>query len=405
MITFRCRALWLAIWSASLACAATAPRADSYAAAIERVLAHSESLIPTLTATAEAAADRLVAGRGYWITGSMAGFDIEGINRAGGPCLLKRVTPKTPPQPGDVILYGVLGTGLPTDAPLLRAWRQDGCYAVLFGSKGPLAAEADVFIDTGVFEHGLAVELTPQLKIAPTDGVANVINLWAFNAELVAALTRRGKMPTMYQSVMLPGSRERNARVRQTPFHTDLTPPAVPAGRLAAQYLAGLRGHVAHLRQPAQLAAIDRAAALAAEAGRAGGRRWAWMFGHYPPYVCGTPGDPGAWTAFPGKVTPETVTAALRPGDVFAHIGYTAVETAIFQAAKAAGAKTIAVVAPGPDGPPAGSEVPDVWIDPHWILGDAELTLDFYDVRILPPSGAIQIAIYWMLVAETQARL
>ncbi|NUQ00568.1 MAG: hypothetical protein HUU35_12005, partial [Armatimonadetes bacterium] len=147
-----------------------------------------------------------------------------------------------------------------------------------------------------------------------------------------------------------------------------------------------------------------RAADLAVEARRNGQTAWVWMFGHWPPYVPGTPGDPGVWRPLPGKVTPEAVTARLKPGDVLLHIGYTDIEVPVLTAAKEAGATTVAVVAGRTDGPPPASDLPTVWIDPHWTLGDADVAIDGYDCRLLPPSGAVGIAAWWMLTAEVAGR-
>jgi len=209
----------------------------------------------------------------------------------------------------------------------------------------------------------------------------------------------------MFQSVMVEGARERNAKYRPQRFHEDLTIEPVPAGQLGQAYLKGLRSHLAKLLSPAGVAQLDRAATLATTAKQQGHTLWAWMFGHYPPYVPGTPGDPGEWSALSGKVTAATLEPKLRPGDVLLHIGYTAVPTAELAAAKQAGAKSVIVVAGSADGqPPKDANQADVWIDPGWVFGDAEVSVPGYDVDLIPPSGVIEIAVYWMLVAETAGR-
>ena len=44
----------------------------------------------------------------------------------------------------------------------------------------------------------------------PVVSLTNLLWLWSFTAELIAALTRRGIMPCVYQSVLVPGARNRN---------------------------------------------------------------------------------------------------------------------------------------------------------------------------------------------------
>ena len=45
----------------------------------------------------------------------------------------------------------------------------------------------------------------------------------------------------------------------------------------------------------------------------------------------------------------------------------------------------------------------DINISGCWPYGDALVQVPGYDVSILPPSGVIQSAAYWMLVAEILA--
>ena len=119
--------------------------------------------------------------------------------------------------------------------------------------------------------------------------------------------------------------------------------------------------------------------------------------------MAGNPGDPGLWKTFTGAVKPETVGKELQKGDVLLHVGYTSMEPDIVKAARGAGAKVISIVAGTPSAPPEEYKLADLWLDPHWVLGDAELPIDGYDVRILPPSGTINIAMYWMITAEMVA--
>lgn len=391
---------------ATTASAAQAPRAVEYAQKLDHALAGAADTMPRFVAAAEASADRLVAGGALWAGGSMPGFEIEAYYRAGGVCLTQRLKPEQEVARGDVVLYALLGAGEEDDRREVSRLRQAGATVVLFGSALSPAARAATFaIATGLEGHGLAVTLPDGRKMAPLDGVLNVANLWTYTAELVSALTRRGKMPTMFQSVMVEGARDRNKKYRPLRFHDDLKVDPIPAGQLGEAYLKGLRSHLATLLSPTGMAQLERAATLAATAKQAGHTLWAWMFGHYPPYVPGTPGDPGEWSAISGRVKAATLTEKLKPGDLLLHIGYTAVPTEELAAAKQAGAKSIIVVAGSADGkPPEGYDQADVWIDPGWVFGDAEISVPGYDIKVLPPSGVIEIAVFWMVVAETAAR-
>lgn len=396
---------WLLLLVGVAQGAEQAPRAVAYAHALDRALVAATATLPTITAAAEEAAERMTRGGHVYVGGPMAGFDLEALYRAGGLDVAEQLSKATGLTPDDVVLLGDLAGGeFPNQDLLSRAPAET--FVVLFASRGsPLTTLADTVVPTGVAGHGEVVTLRDGTRVAPLDGVLNVANLWTFCGELIAACTRRGRMPVVFQSVMIEGARERNAGLRGKVFHPESNLAAIPPGRLGREYLAGLRGHLAHLCEPTQVIAIGRAAALAAAAARSGKRRFAWMVGHYLPSVPGTPGDPGGWTPLTLARDPKDFDQRVGPGDVVLYVGYTWMETAAFAAAGQVGAKTVAVVAGTGDGPPPDVTVADIWIDPGWVVGDAEVTIPGYDVRALPPSGVVQAAVYWMVVAETAARL
>ena len=42
----------------------------------------------------------------------------------------------------------------------------------------------------------------------------------------------------------------------------------------------------------------------------------------------------------------------------------------------------------------------EMYINQHWAMGDSLVTVPGYDVKILPPSGVIEDAVYWSINAE-----
>ena len=71
----------------------------------------------------------------------------------------------------------------------------------------------------------------------PLDTVANVVDLWTWTGEFVAACTRLGNMPILYQSYGLPGGPERGKKYQGKKFHVDLTIKPIPAGVLGREDL------------------------------------------------------------------------------------------------------------------------------------------------------------------------
>ena len=78
----------------------------------------------------------------------------------------------------DVVLYAVPGLLDDGDRNLLKQWREQGTTVIAFSSSA------------GIFDQNF-----------PVDTVANIIELWTWTGEFVAACIRLGRMPVLYQSL------------------------------------------------------------------------------------------------------------------------------------------------------------------------------------------------------------
>lgn len=375
--------------------------ADVYVDYSLRLLDQTDASLPFLTQAANAVAERLVAGGKLYIGGSQQAFAAEGCYRAGGLMLLQSYQPNLTLGPLDTVLIGSVGSQPQADLDLIRTLRQQGVVTVAFGSPQAkaLGQEADFFISNNVVDEAGIIRLTAwDQPICPLASVMNVVNLWVFTGELVAALTRCGQMPTMFQSVMSPGGKERNEKFLPTPFHTDRSVPPVAPAALGRSYLAALRKYLI-LLQATQGEAIRKAAAKVGQARAAGHTAHAVLVGHYVPAEIGRAGDPGLFQAAPAKGQPEEPLPGIQPGDVILYIGYTWLPLPLLRGAKEAGATTIAAIAQG-EGWAVPTDLIDIYIDPQWKLGDAAVEVPGYDLHILPPSGVVQSIIYWCISAE-----
>jgi hypothetical protein len=104
------------------------------------------------------------------------------------------------PTNHDIILYAVPDSLNPEDLKVIDQWRTQGTTVVMFSSPAGLYR--------GHF---------------PIDTVAKVVGLWTWTGEFVAACTRLGRMPVLYQSYGLPGGPERGKKYEGKKFHEDLT--------------------------------------------------------------------------------------------------------------------------------------------------------------------------------------
>lgn len=379
--------------------------ADVYLDYSLRLLDSIDAYLPFFTRPAEEVAERLVAGGKLYIGGSQQAFATEGYYRAGGLMLLQPYQPNLALGSQDTVLIGSVGSQPQADVELVRSLRRRGVATVAFGSPQATALwqEADFFISNPVVDEAGVIRLAAREEpICPLAPVMNVVNLWVFTGELVAALTRHGKMPTMFQSVMCPGGRERNEKFLPTPFHTDRSVPPVGIETLGRFYLAALRSALTSL-WGTQRAAILDAGARVAQARAAGHIAHAVLVGHYVPAEIGRPGDPGLFLPAQAKGQPEEPLAGVKAGDVVFYVGYTWLPEPLLGAAKEAGATTIAAIAPG-EGWTVPDDLIDIYIDPQWRLGDAVVEVPGYDLRILPPSGVLQSIIYWCVTAQAAAQ-
>ena len=363
-----------------------------------------EDNIYLITDIDEAVAERTLAGATLYIRDKEGGFTSEGLGRAGGLTLL-RGSAEDISQP-NTLLIGSSGSYRDYDVEQVEAAHKAGDLVVAFGShqqhivKGyepfeglPLLKEiADYSIDNFLPDNDSIVSIDElDTSICPAAMVVNALNLWTFTAEFVSACLRRGKMPTMYQSIVCPGSRERNAEVGREIFHSDLNIEPIGGGELGKEYLDEMTKAISQIKAT-QMDSIKEASSLAAKAVISGKKAYAALMGHMPPRVPGGYGDPGIF------VTQDFSDEELQPGDFIALIEYVYAPKERLDNIKSKGARSVWVGVPMED----DLDYPglDIFIDPFWRVGDAVVEIPGYDVKVLPPSGVIEAMIYWLLSGE-----
>ena len=371
------------------------------------LLAGVEGLRPRLPAISEVAdqvAGRLVADRRLLLASVRPDFTSEGFVRSGGLMLAEEWTPETVLSPNDVVILGWSGGPPDQELELLRDLRASGALIVGIGPASWAGADsqlgADLFLESEIS--------LPEVVTAPFGGegyplisLQNLVVLWTFTGEIVAALTRIGRMPAMYQSVLVAGARDRNARFADSRFHPTHQVPAIPSGQVGGDYLDAI-GAILHALIEEETEAIDRVGSVCAEVLNNGGVIHAGMISHFPVYQHGAPGDP-LYMRRLARLDGESPSVAelereLQRGDLFFFLGYYRRPTQAYQIARRAGARIVEVIT-GDESD--GSPQPDYVIRPKWPFGDAVTRVPGYDVEILPSSGIVQTAIYWAVVAAS----
>lgn len=374
------------------------PALTGYRDALLAQIAKLEAALPEMTLLAEKAADRIADGGNLYAAGEEA-FVIEAYWRAGGVFMLEPLK-EQPLSAKDVVLAGAWRNDDKAVEAVCRKAKQAGAYVILFSPafgdpKPPLAELCD----------GHVVNFAPSEAVQRVSPIYDVTALWATTAELIGALSRKGKTPVMFQSVVVPNGRDRNDKYfrkdrTRMPFHEDLTVPPQPAGSLGKAYLDAIRRQVSGLRGPV-LEQLNVAAALISERLRAGGSLYVQTISHFTEYEVRRAGVP-SWVRAPmPPPKPEQLAAPMKPGDIYFELGYVECRLPYIEAVRKAGGKSVVTLCHASVAPLDGPQ-PDMLIDSQWIYGDAAITLPGYDVPILPASGVLQTAIFWTVVGKVE---
>lgn len=378
-----------------------------YVDAILGALDHIEGNLASITESAEQAAARLVAGGHLYAAGGRAheaGFASEACGRAGGMMMIQ-YAPRDPStmKEGDVLLVGTVNLDPDEQREHLRAAREAGALVILFGSSESPSDDVDALIANGL-PAGPAPVVTIDGRaeaICPAGPVANIAALWVFTGELIAACTRQGKMPTMWQSIFVPGSGDRNPRYQPHAFHEEIAVEPVPPEKLGRAYLAEIRRCFRGIRDH-QIPALQEGGRKIAEVIRSGHTAWLVVVGHHLPSQLGMPGDPKVMDRSLATQGLSKILETVGPNDALAYVGYYDFPNMVgtdWQPLREMGVPSVLITG-GRETKPLTPLPGEIHVDPYWTYGDACVEVPGYDVKILPPSGVMQTAALWMIVGE-----
>ena len=330
--------------------------AEQYLDCILDIAKKVEDNLSLIVDISEVVAERTLAGGALYIRDKEGAFASEGLGRAGGLMLL-RGSPEDASQP-NTLLLGSSGSYRDYDVEQVEAAHKAEDLVVAFCThqqqfvknykpfrKLPLLTNiADYSIDNFLPDNDSIVSIDGlDTNICPVAMVANALTLWTFTAEFVSACLRNGEMPTMYQSIVCQGSRERNAEVGKEKFHSNLKievarHEAIRRGKLGREYLSEMTKAISQIKAT-QMDSLKEASSLAAEALANGKKAYAALMGHMPPRVPGGYGDPGIF------VTQGFSDDELQTGDFIALIEYVYAPRERLDKIKAKGVDTIVCVA------------------------------------------------------------
>jgi hypothetical protein len=295
----------------------------------------------------------------------------------------------------------------------LQKLHEKGIYIVGFGPRDlPALAEivplCDAFFDTGLGADDRMVTL-PNGKAGRGNLLVNMLNGWALTGEIVAALTRRGVMPPMWKGWLLADGREWSDKYfGKKQWHDDFKIEPIAAGTLTRAYLTEIRANIRRF-EAKQSEKIVRAAGLIVDEFKAGRKTVVATQGHAPWTYVGLYED-ARWAQAHDidAVAPQQVEAyrtKAPEGALVLRLGYSGLnqkDAALFAEKKQ---RVMLIAAPSPR--PEFQVPADLLlnIDMEWPDGDATVAIEGYPIKVLPPSGIMQVVAYEDVNVEVLARL
>jgi hypothetical protein len=386
-----------------------------------RILDSVESRIDDITGTSARAAKLYVGDDSLrlGVDGAQC-FVREATYRSGGIIQVDRPNRMQKDAWNGIVLYSLREGRTAEDVDRMKSYLRRRCPLVVFGTGKLLASvplkEESLLGKVVVPEttEGTSASASDAAPRAQTYELATMATLWPWVGEFVAACTRAGKMPTMYQSIRVPGARERNDRLKDLRFH-ESRPRAVKSGVLARAYLQSARDRLKQLRKD-QSEDIKRVARLATERKAQGKRLFMIGGAHGAAHIADGPRDPDLFTDIAQRwrdqhrngSSGDSERVSFKPGDLLLVVGYDYVPNEggwhnLADEARRNGATLVLCIATFRKDQMAQVRSSDILIEMPWELGDAEVELPGYDVNILPTSNVIAAATYGMINAEMLA--
>lgn len=379
-----------------------------------------ESNVPMITRIAETVAQRHLDGGVIGFPWNAQGLQQELMGRSGGLVHIGFERPfksarTEAEKTNDIAIIGWDRAPGPADLQALRDAKARGCYVIGFGPRkmqalAPHLALCDVWIDSAFGEDDRVVGFADGSMGGHGNCLMNTLNGWVLTAEIVAALTRQGRMPTMWKSYSYADGRDWGERyLGKKLFHDEFQIAPLAAGNLAKEYLEQIRVHLRKFEN-SQLPEVTRTATLIAREVSQGRRLTVVTMGHMPWTFVGKYED-DRW-ASPLELNhgdPAAVTNYLthtQQGALILRLGYSGQhqdETAIFEKKHQREMLITAADNPRPEWQLPTNLVSK--IEMGWEFGDACVTIPGYPIKVFPPSGIMQLVAYECVNVEVLDRI
>ena len=371
----------------------------------------SSGLVEELSAAADRAADRFIAGGTLYVEGQ-AGFADEMEFRAGGFPFTKFYdsSKRQELRDNDVLFVGMYTPNEQMEnfsrlcAVIECNHRYNQGMMFYFAShEWPQIKAALPLIKKDAWKDRLVMVNTRApapvgLKGLAVSQMATVATAWALEGEIQAAATRKGKTLATWSADAEPGSREWDKSVTDLHVHPKYNVPPIPAGQMARKYLEICRADIAKFAAT-QGNAVHQAGASLAECMNRGELVWTIVSGHF--FLRG------------GVIPPELdklylvgreyqwrgpVAAGPQKGQMIYYFGYLDGGGRMLQGPLDRGLKAVLVSAHAATPREGLVQVRNCFAD--W---DTVIDLPGYPIRMLPASGVVCLPQWYSILSEIQA--
>ena len=294
------------------------------------------------------------------------------------------------------------------DLVALQKLKSRGVYLVGFGprqlsSLREIVATCDAWFDTGLAGDDRVVDLGSGKRAGHGNVAVNAIQGATLIAEVVGAITRRGKMPTMWKGYAFSDGRDWGAKyLGKMQFHDDYQIPPLAAGELGGRFLRQICYPIQRLR--AQSGKLRQAATILSDEIATGRKIYVVWQGHMPPTYIGKY-ENDRW-AVPVELHPyvpqqvEKYRQAVPDGALVLNLGYHGLDPIEAAVRREKHHRVIHMSGDHPDRAWQPGDESQLQVDLGFAFGDACVSIDGYPIRLFAPSGIAQVIAYEAIKAE-----
>ena len=438
--------LVVAVWltAVSVAPVLAQPVALDYLRYVRESFSGLREQMPHIIEVADSSASRLVNSEALVHISAHRNFTRELRGRAGGLGISTPGGSDASMHPDALFILGYAPNTESKDKNVVLASTIRNGYTIIFAAPEHLTGLSWRGTNTFRVEDYFSAIIDNQTGKRPqfeaggrqisTSSLMNLVNGWVYVGELTASLTRLGKMPVFYLSFALD---QRNDYVRAGKYSRELSPglpygpmkafhddviiskdaeatdglmvvPPLNPGHVGDEYLDLLDSYLADYSED-RLADLKKIVDRAVAVKRSGGAVFFTAIGHtFPTEVPVKERSRGVMHVIEQRWNTENYSGPRpHPDDLIIVFGMPTYPVARAKFATENGLNIIilSTEAPTDRGPESYETDRFLWLETPWPMEDGAIDIPGYDIKVLPVTGVMNVALYYAVRLELESRL